>query len=178
MKEDGIGQPTGKAKQCPCRTREVGGMSGSGRRAGMCFGMAAASLLLEDLEEGLSHWEWEKRRIDKVTDAGTEVKSEGVSNRFYRKELDWGESPGKSVKLEKNKRIEDALGRPGTYNFHYFNRDYQETGIPVVSSTGSALGMKNRYLSGKELKSSGRGLGFWGRIGCYMQQWQANSSSL
>lgn len=60
----GIGQPVGKAKQCLCRTREVGEVGGSGRRAGMYFGMTAAALLLEDLEEGQPYWEREKCSIN------------------------------------------------------------------------------------------------------------------
>lgn len=88
MEEYGIGQPSRKTKQCPCRTREVGGVSGSDRRAGMFFGMSAAALLLEDLEEGLPHWEI--CRVDKVTVVGTEIKSEGegLRNRVYGKELE------------------------------------------------------------------------------------------
>lgn len=87
MEEDGIGQPIGKGKQCPCRTGEVGGVSGSGRRAGMCFGMTAAALLLEDLEEGVPHWEREECRV-KLQLQETEMKLEGVKNRVYGKELE------------------------------------------------------------------------------------------
>jgi len=35
-----------------------------GSRAGMFFGITAAALLLEDLEEGLPHWEREECRVD------------------------------------------------------------------------------------------------------------------
>lgn len=49
--------------------------------------------------------------------------------------------PRETSKAEERKKRwrEDALGRLGNYNLHYFNREHQETGRPVVSSAGSAL---------------------------------------
>lgn len=120
MEEDGIGQPVGKAKQCPCRTREVGGVSGSGRRAGMCFGMTAAGLLLEDLEEGLTHWEREKCRVDKVTAAGNrnEIRGRGSQGRSLWEGTGMKRKSRETSKAEERKKgRRDALGRLGNYNF-------------------------------------------------------------
>lgn len=56
VEEDSIGQPAGKAKRCPCRTREEG--------VGQAAELTAAARCLEDWEEDLPHRERGKRSVD------------------------------------------------------------------------------------------------------------------
>lgn len=100
VEEDGIAQSVGKAKQCPCRTTEDGG---SGRRLGMCCGMTAAALLWEDLEEGLTHWEREKCRVDKVTAAGNRNEIRG---RRSQEQSSW-EGTGMRKKSRETSKAEE-----------------------------------------------------------------------
>lgn len=62
IEEDDTSQLVGKVQQRTFRTREVGEDEMTCWTAGMCFVMTAAAVLLEDLEEGLPHWERGKKK--------------------------------------------------------------------------------------------------------------------